>query len=81
MVAVVGRRVVDRPLVRMIAKSLAACLVVVVVDRVTASLGWARMVVDVIAYLAVVVATGALRIGETWKIATTALRARGRAQV
>jgi O-antigen/teichoic acid export membrane protein len=81
MVAVVGRRAVDRPLVRMVAKSLAACLVVVVVDRLTASLGWARMAVDVIVYLAVVVATGALRLGETWRFATAALRARGRAQV
>jgi hypothetical protein len=78
MIAVVGREAFDRPMIRMVAKSLAACLLVVVVDHLTASLGWARMVVDVVVYLAVVVATGALRTGDTWKLVAAALRARGR---
>jgi O-antigen/teichoic acid export membrane protein len=81
MMAVVGRQAFDQRMVRMVAKSLAACVLVVVVDRLTARLGWGRMVVDVVVYLTVVVATGALRTGDTWRLVMAALRARGRVQV
>lgn len=72
MMAFVGREAFDSRLIRMVAKSLAACALVVGVDRLTASLGWARMVADGVVYLAVVVATGALRVRETWRLVTAA---------
>ena len=80
MIALVGRKAFDGRSVRMIAKSLAACALVVVVDRLAASLGWARMALDVGVYLTVVVATGALRTGEMWRLITAALRAKSRAR-
>ena len=76
MMAFVGREAFDRRTVRMVAKSLAACVVVVVVDRLTASLGWARLAVDALVYLSVVVATGALRMREMWRLVAEVIRAR-----
>jgi O-antigen/teichoic acid export membrane protein len=78
MIAFVGREAFDQRTLRMVAKSLLACVLVVVVDRLAASLGWVRIVLDAIAYLAVVVATGALRIGEMWRLVKAAIRGRGR---
>jgi O-antigen/teichoic acid export membrane protein len=74
MMAVVGREAFNQRTVRMGAKSLAACAVVLVVDRLGAGLGWARLVPDVAVYLAIVTSTGALRVGEMWSLATTVLR-------
>jgi O-antigen/teichoic acid export membrane protein len=78
MMGFVGREAFDRRTVAMVAKSLAACVAVVVVDRLAASLGWARMVVDLGVYLTVVLATGAFRADEMWRLVTDALRARNR---
>jgi O-antigen/teichoic acid export membrane protein len=78
MIAFVGREAFDQRTLRMVAKSLMACVLVVVVDRLAASLGWARIVLDAIAYLAVVVTTGALRIEEMWRLVRAAIRGRGR---
>jgi hypothetical protein len=78
MIAVVGRDAFDRRSLRMVAKSLAACALMVLADRLTASIGWARLAVDAAVYLTVVVATGALRAGETWRLMTSALRGRNR---
>jgi O-antigen/teichoic acid export membrane protein len=78
MIAFVGREAFDRRTVQMVAKSLAACALVVLVDRLVASIGWARIIVDALVYLAVVVPTGALRTGEMWRLVTAALRGRGR---
>jgi O-antigen/teichoic acid export membrane protein len=81
MIAFVGREAFDQRTLRMVAKSLAACVLVVVVDRLAASLGWTRIVVDVVVYLAVVVATGALRTGEMWRLVTAAIRGKAHARV
>ena len=78
MVAFAGRKAVNRHTVRMVAKSLLACVVVVVVDRVAASLGWVRLAVDAVVYLTLVVATGALRTGDMWRLVIAAVRSRGR---
>jgi O-antigen/teichoic acid export membrane protein len=74
MMAFVGREAFNQRTVRMGAKSLAACVLVLVVDRLAASLGWARLLLDVPVYLAVVTSTGALRVGEMWRLATAVLR-------
>ena len=76
MIALVGREAFDGRSVRMVSKSLAACVLVVVVDRLWTSLGWLRMAVDSAVYLAVVVTTGALRPGEMWRLTTAALGAK-----
>jgi O-antigen/teichoic acid export membrane protein len=78
MIAVVGREAFDQRTLRMVGKSLAACVVVIAVDRLAARIGWARIVVDVVAYVVVVVTTGAVRARETWGFLTSAVRARGR---
>ena len=81
MLAVVGRDAFDRRSLWMVAKSLGACALVVLSDRLGAGLGGARLVVDAVVYLVVVVATGALRTGETWRLLTAALRGRRRVAV
>jgi O-antigen/teichoic acid export membrane protein len=78
MIAFVGRQAFDRRTIRMVAKSLLACVLVVVVDRLVASLGWTRIVIDMVAYLTMVVGTGALRTGEMWRLVTAAIRRKGR---
>jgi O-antigen/teichoic acid export membrane protein len=78
MIAFVGRKAFDQRTLRMVAKSLVACALVVVVDRLAAAMGWARLVVDGVAYLAVVVPTGALRTREMWTLVMAATRRRGR---
>jgi O-antigen/teichoic acid export membrane protein len=80
MIGFVGRDAFDRSTARMVAKSLAACLLVVIVDRLTLSLGWGRMIVDVVVYLVVVLATGALRMGEMRRMVAAARRERLSAQ-
>ncbi|HEY8089349.1 MAG TPA: oligosaccharide flippase family protein [Polyangiaceae bacterium] len=80
MIAIVGRKALDRRTVRMVAKSLAACGAVIVVDRLASSLGLARIALDLVVYLAVVVATGALRMGEMWRFVATARRGAAAAQ-
>jgi len=79
MVAFVGREAFDQRTLRMVGKSLLACALVVVVDRLAAGLGWARIAADVIVYLFVVVSTGALRTGEMWRLVTAAVRKKRRA--
>lgn len=78
MIAFVGREAFDGRTLRMVAKSLSACVLVVVVDRLAAGLGWARIVVDLAVYLVVVTATGALRVKDMWHLATAAARGRNR---
>lgn len=64
MVSLVGRGALDRRTFTMVGKSLAACAVAFAVDRAAAPLGWGRLVLAAVAYLIVVVSTGALRVGE-----------------
>lgn len=74
MIATVGRRAFDRRNLGMIARSLAACALTVVVDRLTRPLGWARLLLDGAVYAVVVVATGAVNLRETADVVQTALR-------
>jgi O-antigen/teichoic acid export membrane protein len=74
MIAIVGREAFNRRTVRMVTMSLGACVLVIVVDRLAASLGWRRIILDLIVYLAVVLSTGALRTAELWSFAKAAIR-------
>ncbi len=77
MMAIVGRVAFDRRSVGTIGKSLAAYGVVLLAHRVLAPLGPIRLVVDGLLYLALVLATGALRLREMIGIARDAMRSRG----
>jgi O-antigen/teichoic acid export membrane protein len=79
MIAFVGREAFSGRTARMMAKSLGACGLVIVVDRLATGLGGARMVLDLAVYLTVVVGTGALRPGEMWRLMTAAVRSKARA--
>jgi len=81
MVAFVGREAFDRRTVLMVTKSLVACALVIVADRAAVPLGSARIVVDLLVYLTVVVATGALRTGEMWRLVMAAIRSKNRMAV
>jgi hypothetical protein len=74
MIAIVGRKAFNKRTVRMVTMSLAACVLVLVVDRLAASLGWKRIGVDLVVYFAVVLSTGALRATELWTLAKAAIR-------
>lgn len=76
MASVVGRGAIDRQTLSMAAKSLAACALVLVVDRLSMRLGWARLALDAVVYAMVVIATGALRPGEIMGVVREAMRAR-----
>jgi O-antigen/teichoic acid export membrane protein len=78
MIAFVGREAFDARTLRMTLKSLGACAVVVVVDRLLASLGGARIAVDLAVYLSLVLGTGALRVGDMFRLVRAAVR--GKAQ-
>ena len=80
MVGFVGREAFDRGIVRMLLKSLGACALVLFADRLMAPLGGIRIVVDLTLYVLVVVATGALRLGEMWRLVRAAIRGRARAR-
>lgn len=72
----VGRGAFDRRNVIAIGKSLAACVVVALVDRGLAAWGIPRMVADVSVYAAIVLATGAVRPREMIGVVQEALRRR-----
>jgi O-antigen/teichoic acid export membrane protein len=76
MVSIVGRRAFDGRALRVVAKTLLACLIVVFVDRLAAPIGWARLVLDAAVYLIAVIASGALRAGEVAGVVKEALRGR-----
>jgi O-antigen/teichoic acid export membrane protein len=78
MIAVVGRDAFNRRTIRMATISLAACVPVVVVDRLGMSLGWARIVIDMVVYLALVLSTGALRTEELWSVLMAVIRKKSR---
>ena len=76
MLRVVGRGAFDGATMRMLVKSLAACGVVLVVDHLTARLAWARLGLDAFVYLALVLATGALRVRDLTRMVGAALATR-----
>ncbi len=78
MVALVGREALDARTMRILGKSLGACLLVLWAHRAMTGLGARRIAVDMLLYLAVVVMTGALRVGPMWRLVRAALRSRAR---
>jgi O-antigen/teichoic acid export membrane protein len=78
MIAFVGRKAFNKRTIQMVSKSLGACVLVVVADRLAASLGWRRIVVDIVFYLAIVVSSGALRTGELWSLVKGAIGRKAR---
>ncbi len=72
MLRFVGRGAFDASTSKLLVKSLGACGVVVVVDRLAMNIGWARLAVDASLYVAIVAATGALRAREMVKVVSTA---------
>ena len=78
MVSLVGQGAFDRRTAFVVVKSLGACAVTLAADRFAAPVGWARLGLDAIIYVVVVVATGALRVGEIAGTLRAALRDRSR---
>lgn len=74
MISVVGREAFDRRALVMAGKSLLACALVVGLDHLARPLGWARLVLDAAAYLAIVLSTGALRAREIVGVIRAAIR-------
>jgi len=60
----------------MVGKCVAACAAAVIADRAAAPLGWVRLIFAAAAYLTVVLATGALRVGDVVANVQEALRRR-----
>ena len=76
MIVVVGRGGFDRRSIGTILKSLLACAVAVAVHGALESIGPVRLLVDAVVYTAIVLATGALRLGEMVALAREAIRRR-----
>lgn len=72
----VGRGAFDRRNVVAIAKSLAACAVVALLDRRLSAWGFPRIVADASLYAALVLATGAVRLREIVGVLQEALKRR-----
>jgi hypothetical protein len=72
----VGRSAFDRRNVSTIAKSLLAFGVVILLDRALQRIGPFRLVADAVVYLAIVIATGALRVRETLGVVRQAVAER-----
>jgi O-antigen/teichoic acid export membrane protein len=76
MMGLVGRSAFDRRNVSTIAKSLLAFGVVILLDRALQRIGPFRLVADAVVYLAIVIATGALRVRETLGVVRQAVAER-----
>jgi len=77
MIAVVGRHAFDRATLASLGKTVGACALVVLVDRLLAApLGAARMALDVAVYAVTVIMTGALRTRALAAVVVTAFRQR-----
>ncbi len=70
----IGQGAFDRRGARVVGRSLAAAAAACVVHRLLASIGPARLVADAVVYLAIVIATGALKPKEMFETITVALR-------
>ncbi len=74
MLTLIGRRAFDRRGAEVLAKTALACLGVFAVHRAAAGLGAARVAIDALVYLALVVALKAVRIREVVDVARLAMR-------
>ena len=71
-----GRRAFDRRAVVAIVKSVMIAMVVAALDHFLVRLGHLRLVVDMVAYVVLAVATGAVRVREVASLVSTMRRAR-----
>jgi O-antigen/teichoic acid export membrane protein len=76
MALVVGPRAFDRRTFGVVVKSLGACALAVAVDRMALGLGWLRFGLSAIAYLVVVLWSGALNARQIWLVLRAAFPAR-----
>jgi len=76
MIAIVGRRAFDRRSAVTIGKSLGACAVVILAHRTLAGLGAARLALDGVLYVAIVLSTGALEPKTLARVVRDSLRTR-----
>jgi len=74
MLVLLGRRAFDRRSVTTLAKTALACLVVFAADRLGAGLGLARVAVDALLYVGLVLALRAVRVGEVVDVIRLASR-------
>src|SRR5262249_36883861 len=72
----VGRRALDRRSVLAVAKSILASVFAIIVDRALVRLGAWRLIPDMLVYLAVALAIGALRVSEVVRVARMVLSRR-----
>jgi O-antigen/teichoic acid export membrane protein len=77
MIVIVGRDAFDRGSVVTIGKSLAACGVVALAHRGLSSLGPARLALDALIYLVIVLSTGALKPLAIARVIQESIHARG----
>lgn len=70
----IGRRVLDRRLVSTVARLAAVCAAVIVLHRLCAFLGPARLALDAAAYAGLALLTGAVRVGEIREFVSSALK-------
>lgn len=64
MISVVGRRAFDRASLQTIGKSIVACALAVIVDRIAVRIGWTRILLDATVYVVVVLLIGAVNTRE-----------------
>ena len=74
MLILLGSRAFDRRSVTTLTKTALACVVVLAVHHSMASLGPARIAADALIYVGLVVALGAVRIGEVVEVVRLAIR-------
>jgi len=74
MLVLLGRRAFDRRSVMTLAKTALACVVVFAADRLGAGLGLARVAVDALLYVGLVLALRAVRVGEVVDVIRLASR-------
>jgi peptidoglycan biosynthesis protein MviN/MurJ (putative lipid II flippase) len=72
----IGRNVIDRRLLATAGKLVGSCAAVIAVDHVCASFGSVRLVFDAVAYCALAVGTGAVRVGELLDFVNAARKSR-----
>src|SRR5262249_23222550 len=72
----VGRRAFDRRSVLAIGKSIVACAVAIAFDRLLVGLGARRLIPDMVVYVVVALALGAVRVAEVMGVARMVLSSR-----
>jgi O-antigen/teichoic acid export membrane protein len=80
MIVAIGGRSLDKKNMTVFAKSVGACTVVVAMHVALARIGPLRLLLDMVVYAAIVISTGAVRVGELYAVAKGALSRRKNAR-